>query len=186
MNNYDSPSSEEKPKIIPSKDHLPCCIVWCPIPMLTWLFPFIGHMGICTSEGMIHDFAGPYFINRDKHKMGFGTATKYISVKFQDIQNMGSYSDPINAWDQAIEISSREYDQMNHNLILNNCHSHVARCLNRISYKGFTNWNTLFLIIYMAIYGEYVSVKRFLMTYAGFFVISCIIISIVLYAKVFS
>ena len=29
----------------------PYCIVWCPIPCLTWLFPFIGHMGICMSSG---------------------------------------------------------------------------------------------------------------------------------------
>ena len=28
-----------------------------------WLFPFIGHMGICTSNGVIRDFAGPYFVS---------------------------------------------------------------------------------------------------------------------------
>lgn len=28
-----------------------------------WLFPFIGHMGICTSAGVIRDFAGPYFVS---------------------------------------------------------------------------------------------------------------------------
>ena len=28
-----------------------------------WLFPFIGHMGICTSGGIIRDFAGPYFVS---------------------------------------------------------------------------------------------------------------------------
>jgi len=27
-----------------------------------WLLPFIGHMGICDSEGKVHDFAGPYHI----------------------------------------------------------------------------------------------------------------------------
>lgn len=36
----------------------PFCIVWTPIPLLTWLFPFIGHMGIATSQGIIRDFAG--------------------------------------------------------------------------------------------------------------------------------
>ena len=25
--------------------------------------PFIGHMGICTSAGVIRDFAGPYFVS---------------------------------------------------------------------------------------------------------------------------
>ena len=28
-----------------------------------WFFPFIGHMGICTSAGVIRDFAGPYFVS---------------------------------------------------------------------------------------------------------------------------
>ena len=30
--------------------------------MIRWLLPFIGHMGICDSEGKVHDFAGPYHI----------------------------------------------------------------------------------------------------------------------------
>ncbi len=28
-----------------------------------WIFPFIGHMGICTSAGVIRDFAGPYYVS---------------------------------------------------------------------------------------------------------------------------
>ena len=28
-----------------------------------WLFPFIGHMGIATTQGVIRDFAGPYFVS---------------------------------------------------------------------------------------------------------------------------
>lgn len=36
----------------------PFCLVWTPIPLITWLFPFIGHMGISSSEGLIRDFAG--------------------------------------------------------------------------------------------------------------------------------
>lgn len=36
----------------------PFCLVWTPIPLITWLFPFIGHMGIASSKGIIRDFAG--------------------------------------------------------------------------------------------------------------------------------
>ena len=36
----------------------PFCIVWSPIPVLTWVWPFIGHMGIALSSGVILDFAG--------------------------------------------------------------------------------------------------------------------------------
>ena len=41
----------------------PHCIVWTPIPVLTWLFPFIGHMGIARTDGVIRDFAGPYYVS---------------------------------------------------------------------------------------------------------------------------
>ena len=36
----------------------PFCLVWTPIPLLTWIFPFIGHLGIADSKGVIRDFAG--------------------------------------------------------------------------------------------------------------------------------
>lgn len=39
------------------------CIVWSPIPFLTWLVPFIGHVGIGTTAGEINDFAGSYYIH---------------------------------------------------------------------------------------------------------------------------
>lgn len=28
-----------------------------------WIFPFIGHMGIGMSSGVIRDFAGPYYVS---------------------------------------------------------------------------------------------------------------------------
>ena len=50
-------------KIDPERSRFPCCVVWTPIPCLTWLLPFIGHMGIATSTGVIRDFAGPYYVS---------------------------------------------------------------------------------------------------------------------------
>lgn len=57
-------------------EHFPMTLVWCPIPrkpqtnyithkrlVLTWLIPFIGHVGIVNSRGEINDFAGPYYVN---------------------------------------------------------------------------------------------------------------------------
>ena len=40
-----------------------------------WLFPFVGHMGIALSSGIIRDFAGPYYVSEDD--MAFGWPTKY-------------------------------------------------------------------------------------------------------------
>ena len=31
--------------------------------IVRWLFPFIGHMGIAMSSGVIRDFAGPYYVS---------------------------------------------------------------------------------------------------------------------------
>nr|XP_047929011.1 transmembrane protein 222 [Anser cygnoides] len=56
------------------RGRFPYCVVWTPIPVLTWLFPIIGHMGICTSTGVIRDFAGPYFVSEDN--MAFGKPVK--------------------------------------------------------------------------------------------------------------
>jgi len=37
------------------------CILWSPIPMITWLFPFVGHLGIADSRGM--PFSFPFSCN---------------------------------------------------------------------------------------------------------------------------
>ena len=55
--------SAKDSQIDPANDRYPCCIVWTPLPLITWFIPFIGHMGICTSAGIIRDFAGPYFVS---------------------------------------------------------------------------------------------------------------------------
>ena len=41
----------------------PHCIVWTPIPILTWIFPLVGHMGIARTDGVIRDFAGSYYVS---------------------------------------------------------------------------------------------------------------------------
>ena len=43
-----------------------------------WLFPFIGHMGICMSSGVIRDFAGPYYVGEGE--MAFGKPTRYLQL----------------------------------------------------------------------------------------------------------
>ena len=53
----------------------PYCVVWTPLPIITWFLPFIGHTGICTSSGIIRDFAGPYYVSEDN--MAFGNPTRY-------------------------------------------------------------------------------------------------------------
>lgn len=83
------------------KSRFPFCIVWCPIPVLTWLFPFIGHMGIGTSKGVIRDFAGPYFVSEDD--FAFGRPTKYWKL------DPNKASGGLRGWDEGIEKASIVY-----------------------------------------------------------------------------
>jgi hypothetical protein len=32
-------------QIIPTKQIYPYCILWSPIPLITWILPFVGHTG---------------------------------------------------------------------------------------------------------------------------------------------
>ena len=43
-------------------NRFPYSIVWQPFPVLGWILPCIGHMGIADSSGVIYDFQGPYTI----------------------------------------------------------------------------------------------------------------------------
>ena len=43
-------------------------ILWSPLPPITWLIPFIGHMGIANSNGIANDFQGPFTVG-DRGRM---------------------------------------------------------------------------------------------------------------------
>ncbi|XP_076357259.1 transmembrane protein 222 isoform X2 [Tachypleus tridentatus] len=128
------------------RSRYPFCIVWTPIPILTWLFPFIGHMGIATSEGIIRDFAGPYFVS--ENDMAFGKPTKYWKLD-PDLASGGNQ-----AWNSAIRDASEEYSHR----------------------MGSSSWNMVKLCFLMLIYGKYVSIWGFLKTWMPFLVCVCIVI----------
>lgn len=46
-------ASLSPPPVDPARGRFPFCIVWSPIPVLTWFLPFIGHLGIATSDGCV-------------------------------------------------------------------------------------------------------------------------------------
>ncbi|KAK2557741.1 Transmembrane protein 222 [Acropora cervicornis] len=121
------------PKIDVNRSRFPYCIVWTPIPVLTWIFPFIGHMGIGMSSGVIRDFAGPYYVSEDD--MAFGKPTKFWRL------NPSKTASLQNNWD--------------HNLCCDNCHSHVAMALNTMQYNKSSSWNMVKLCFYMLLYGKY-------------------------------
>ena len=60
----------------------PLCIVWTALPCITWIIPCIGHTGICDTEGIIYDFAGPYMICEDE--FSFGSTLKYVRLDIDE------------------------------------------------------------------------------------------------------
>ncbi|EMP31085.1 Trophoblast glycoprotein [Chelonia mydas] len=108
-------------------------------------------MGICTSAGVIRDFAGPYYVSEDN--MAFGKPVKYWKLDPNKV-----YSSSPNAWDTAVHDASEEYKHRMHNLCCDNCHSHVALALNLMRYDNSSSWNMVKLCFLSLLYGKYVRV----------------------------
>lgn len=66
-------------EVVPACNRFPFCVVWTPIPVITWFIPIMGHMGIANSTGVIRDFTGSYCVSEDD--MEFGNPTKYWQLK---------------------------------------------------------------------------------------------------------
>ncbi|EDX04193.1 transmembrane protein 222 isoform X1 [Drosophila simulans] len=148
------------PPISVKDQRFPYCIVWTPIPVLTWLLPMIGHMGICTSSGVIRDFAGPYFVSEDN--MAFGRPTRYLRLHPKHMVG-GNY-----AWDEAVSKASVLYGTRMHNIFCDNCHSHVATALIYMRYYDSTAWNMIILSMWLFVCGRYVGIGGFIKTWLPF------------------
>jgi len=163
------------------KQRFPYSIVWTPLPPLNWILPFVGHMGIADSKGIIYDFAGPYTIGVDE--FAFGKVAKYWRLDPKKISNK-QLSEQVDSdgekeneekyaelWDKAIHSGSNEYEKQMHCLVWNNCHSHVARCLNIMKYNNFWYYNVILLLLLFTVKCKYVSFGRMAISYIGFFLV---------------
>lgn len=171
MVQLDSPQSTTDSMIAQidkSRDRYPCCIVWTPIPILTWLCPLIGHMGIALSSGVIRDFAGPYFVSEDN--MAFGRPTKYWQL-MPSLARGG-----VQGWDTAVTEASEVYKGRVHNLFCDNCHSHVAFALNLMRYDDSSSWNMVKLALKMPFHSRYVGLWGFFKTWFPFTTVVTIVL----------
>ena len=72
------------------------------------------------------------------------------------------------AWDAAVDAGCDVYSRRMHNICCDNCHSHVARCLNAMRYEGRSDWNMVGLAAWLFVSGRYVSPLRALQTWLPF------------------
>lgn len=143
-------------------DKFPYCIVWTPIPVLSWFFPFIGHMGIALSTGVIRDFAGPYFVSEDN--FAFGRPTRYLRLD----PSRATFGRSASDWDECVSKASVVYGTRMHNLFCDNCHSHVGMALGMMRYKDTAAWNMVRLAVWMFVWGKYVGFHGVVRTWLPF------------------
>ncbi|KAA6387898.1 MAG: hypothetical protein EZS28_016577 [Streblomastix strix] len=171
-------------------DRFPFSVVWTKIPLLTWVLPFIGHLGICDSKGKVYDFQGPYSIGVDS--MAFARPVKiwrffransrtFATDGFDKSDQVADSLDIAKRWDDSIIAGSRAYSRQMHKLITNNCHHHVAECLNKF-YEGHgaKKFTVLNLASGMITDGIYVKKSAIFGVYLPLVIIVLIIIGIVL------
>ena len=113
--------------------------------------------------GLIYDFAGPYHIG--KEHMAFGAPTRYIQLD----PSLVSTCD----WNQGIERGNREYSQRMHNICCDNCHSHVARCLNEMGYQS-SSFGMVQIGVWFFFSGKFTGFSAVLKTYLPFLVLACL------------
>jgi len=134
-------------------DRYPHSIVWTPLPILTWIIPIIGHTGIADSEGVIYDFGGSYYIAVDN--LTFGRPTKFARLDPSKAESRD--------WDSAIERSATKFRNQQHNIITNNCHSHVADTLNEMRYNGRSNYSQLDVFWMITFQSKHIGLRGFLL-----------------------
>ncbi|KAI7731112.1 hypothetical protein M8C21_011348 [Ambrosia artemisiifolia] len=169
-------------QIDPSRARFPCCIVWTPLPVVSWLLPFVGHMGIAREDGVILDFAGPNFVCVDNFT--FGSVARYVQInkeKFSMNKSEEEYSlaesgrnqnqnQNQSTWDSALRKSTQEYQHRTYNILTCNCHSFVAHNLNRMEFEG-GGWNVVNVAALILLRGRWIRTASMIQTYAPFVII---------------
>ncbi|MFQ6669973.1 hypothetical protein Gotur_035015 [Gossypium turneri] len=163
----------------------PCCLVWTPLPVVSWLAPFIGHVGICREDGAVLDFSVSNFVNVDG--FAFGAAARYVQLDREKCcfpPNMSGhtckrgyqhseYGTAI-TWDDALRSSARNFEHKSYNLFTCNSHSFVADCLNRLCYDGSMDWNMITVVALVIIKGHWVNNMSIIRSFLPSTVVLCL------------
>ncbi|GAV72196.1 DUF778 domain-containing protein [Cephalotus follicularis] len=170
----------ETVQIDPRRARFPRCIVWTPLPIISWFVPFIGHIGIGREDGVILDFAGPNFVFVDN--FAFGAVTRYIQIdkdkecctfphpsafKGEDQYEQDEPGHDTFTWDAALRKSTQEFQHRSYNLLTCNCHSFVANNLNRLGFHS-GGWNVVNLAALIFLKGHWVSTASMVRSFLPF------------------
>lgn len=141
----------------------PYCIVWTPLPVVTWFLPIIGHTGISNSKGIIYDFSDVRGVGVDSFP--FGDPTKVFEFKPNLIRGGAK------AWDKAIQQISDYYAKTKYNIYLNNCHWYIADVLNVVNYDGRKDWTQVSVWYMITFQSRWTDVFGFMRQWSIFIII---------------
>ncbi|KAK6912810.1 TMEM222/RTE1 [Dillenia turbinata] len=169
-------------EIVPKKAKFPCCLVWTPLPVVSWLAPFIGHVGIGREDGAVIDFSGSNFINVDN--FSFGAVARYFQLDREQCcfpPNLAGHTCKFRykhaeygagmTWDDALRSSMNYFENKSYNLFTCNCHSFVASCLNRLCYGGSMDWNMISVAALIYFKGKWVDRMSIVRSFLPFVVV---------------
>ena len=109
------------PGIDPVSHRYPYCLVWTPIHPITWVCPYVGHVGLCDVDGVVLDFAGKH-VGRDA--MAFGWPARYCQLSPEEATD----------WQGEIGRATEQFNRVEYNFLTWNCHSFLAGFLNNIQW----------------------------------------------------
>ncbi|XP_037413550.1 protein REVERSION-TO-ETHYLENE SENSITIVITY1-like [Triticum dicoccoides] len=172
-------------EIDPKRGRFPCCIVWTPLPVVSWLAPYIGHVGICQEDGSVLDFAGSNLVSMDN--FAYGSVARYLQLDRKKCcfpANLAAHVcewsykhtevGTATSWDGALQLGTRHFQHKYYNLFTCNCYSFVANCLNRLAHGGSAEWNVLNVAALVWLHGEWVDKMSIVRSFAPFVTVTCI------------
>ncbi|XP_044463758.1 protein REVERSION-TO-ETHYLENE SENSITIVITY1 [Mangifera indica] len=170
--------------INPKAAKFPCCLVWTPLPVVSWLAPFIGHVGICREDGIILDFSSSNFVNADD--FAFGAVARYLQLDRNQCcfpPNLAAHTcnhgyrhtefGTAITWDDALQSSVCQFEHKTYNLFTCNCHSFVANCLNRLCYGGSMGWNMINVAALILFKGQWINSMSIIRSFLPFLFVLC-------------
>lgn len=151
-------------------DNISCSLVWTSIPVLSYIFPFIGHVGITDSTGRIHDFGSSHYISIDQ--MTYGNPDKIIHFEITN--------DEFTRWDKCIHSVSKKFTHKTYSLCGVNGYSFCASVLNKINYNDRNDYTACEVMKMTIGCKYYVGTASMCKSYIGLIIIIVLIILVII------
>lgn len=92
------------------------CILWAPLPIISWFIPFLGHVLLTDSHGMIYDFRGSFQVEKGYTMMNGPPLLELpLGMSIDDYD-----------WDTVLMETLEEYSLKYVNFIINLCETNLS------------------------------------------------------------